>query len=98
MRKPVFWVSEHDLHKLSVRHKVSCTATENGYRPEIWDAEELNYLCSKTKMLICAFVFVYMQKTGFLMTRLNLLKLMNDYRDSTDPQHAQNCSESKGPL
>ena len=43
------------------------------------EKEELHYQCSQNKeliscaltsQLICAFVFAYMQKSGFLMTRL----------------------------
>ena len=76
VRKRVFGVSDQ------VRHKRGCTATKDDYRLEISDPERRGIFTirvAKTKALIsfaattkliCVFVFAYMQKADFLMTRL----------------------------
>ena len=70
-RKPVFGVSNQ------VRHKLGCTATEDGQRLEIFGfrkQRDCTIYVAKTKAMISCVVtaplFLHMQKTGFLMIRL----------------------------
>ena len=73
-RKPVIGIPDQ------VPHKPGCTAIEYGY--EAFEISNLVsrgiVICSENKgadlivaHLVCAFDFVYMQKSGFLVTRLN---------------------------
>ena len=68
MRKPVFGVFDQ------AKHKPGGTATEDGWRLEISDLGKMKcctIYVGKTKAakLICTFVFIYVQKRSFLMTR-----------------------------
>ena len=73
IRNPFFGVFHQVSHKR--------TATEDGQRPEIFYLRiRENLQCSENKgadqlrgyraVLICAFIFTYMQKAGILMTSL----------------------------
>ena len=75
VRKPVFGVSDQ------VGHKPYCHRRWlRGLKLRIKEEEGLYYeaktkkliICAVTVQLICAFVFAYMQKAGFLMTWLIL--------------------------
>ena len=100
MRKLVFGVSDQVRQTGLYNHRRWLEAGNFGFRKKrdssIYVAKtKALIICAVTAQLICGFVFAYMQKDGFLLTRLIRLVLKLSLDEAVNPINVQNMTVLK---